>query len=165
MLDAAAAAAANKPQSGWAHAVATNGPTHNNFTRNQAPQRNSHFSRSKKVAQPTPSTTNAPLTNGVAVEGKTSLTPEKDELQDKKEMPLSNTETPATMTNTGSGQTEGKEITPPDGILPLDSPNSGGRPGRGREDAGWVSVQRRKKITKGDGKVCVCVCVCVCSFE
>ena len=51
-----------------------------------------------------------------------------------------------------SGTGQMKEITPPDGILPLDSPSNGERTSNGREEK-WVSVQRRKK---GDGKVCVC---------
>ena len=69
---------------------------------------------------------------------------------------------------------KGKEITPPDGIVPLDSPptsgetkereGGGGEKKDGGETSDWRSVQRKRKGTK-DGKVQYCTlyryCTCV----
>ena len=69
--------------------------------------------------------------------------------------------TPAPAVAECSGSNKGKEITPPDGIIPLDSPPTSGSdrtPGKKEEKKSnleekgeWISVQRKR--TKTDGKV------------
>ena len=111
--------------------------------RSQPQQKHSHSSKSKKSSNP------PPLTNGTSASGKRLLTPEND----RRDTQLNSTETPSA----APGTEQMKEITPPDGILPLDSPSNDDRTGNGREEK-WVSVQRRKK---GEGKVPVFVCITV----
>lgn len=80
--------------------------------------------------------------------------------------PQSDVTTPAPNVSECPASDKGKEITPPDGIVPLDSPpssQSGNKEGEEKGDKGedaasnntdgeWMSVQRKRKgIKTGDG--------------
>lgn len=67
--------------------------------------------------------------------------------------------TPGTLAPLANGDITGKEITPPDGVFPLDSPQTEPEKFEAKESEAWVEVQRRKKVGKPEIRVSYTHCL------